>query len=395
MNRILLVLLFVSIGSGIITPMLGPAIFSEAGFFPATGNADRIAAYSGVMAVYALGMILGNPLWGVLSDSLGRRKAIIFSLVAGTFGLLLSLASMVYAIFLLFLLGRLVDGLMAGRRTIALSMLSSASTDRLATFRKTEILNAMGLLIGPLLGGLLVPSAGNLPLHHYCAPLVLMLALMVINIFLIPKETMPSGNPPAIRRASILAFLRSNKSITLYLTFFPFQLGWYLFVLSLLPYVVIEYGFTPLQIGLFSAGQILVYILVLLIASPFLKRKTSEGMYAEVALVMGIAALLAMWKFGSSLMVFIVASAFMISAAAIATPIFSKHISELGQAGNNGVAIGVQNGIVGCAWLLASLSNGFLTRNAPLSAFLFAAGCFASVAIVLRLYAVKRHLFRF
>lgn len=395
MNRILLVLLFVSIGSGIINPMLGPALFSEAGFFPASGNADRIAAYSCVMAAYALGMVIGNPLWGVFSDSLGRRRAIIFSLIAGTAGLLLSLASMIYAVFLLFMLGRLIDGLMAGRRTIALSMLACASTDRLAIFRKTEILNASGLLIGPLLGGLLVPGAGNLPLHHYCAPLVLMLALTVINIFLIPKENEAPGSRAAPRSTAILAFLRSNKSITLYLTFFAFQLGWYLFVLSLLPYVVIQYGFTPWQIGLFSAGQILIYILVLLVASPLLKRKTSEGMYAEVALVTGLVALLSMWRSGSSLMVFILASAITISAAAIATPIFSKHISELGHAGNNGAAIGVQNGIVGCAWLLASLSNGFVTQNAPLSAFLMAAACFLIVAVVLRLYAVKRHLFRF
>lgn len=395
MNRIFCVVLFVSIGSSIITPMLGPIIFSDAGFFPSATNSDRMVAYSYVMAVYALGMIFGNPLWGALSDRLGRRSAFIISLTAGIFGLAFSLASIIYAAFFLFILGRWIDGLMAGRRTIALSMLSSASTDKLATFRKTEILNASGLLLGPLLGGMMVPSGDHLPLHHYGAPLVLMLALTIINIFLVPRQEYPTAHAAVERPPSILALLRSNKSITLYLTFFLFQIGWHLFFLSLLPYAVIHYKFTPFQLGLFSTAQVLIYILILLVLSPRLKRKTSEGLYAESALFIGIISLLAIWSSGNKLMVFALASAAMISATAIVIPIFSKHIAELGHGSHDGATIGVQNGIIGCAWLLAALSNGFMTQNAPLHAFLLAAACFFSVAIILRLYAVKRHLFHF
>lgn len=396
MKRIFCVVLFASLGSSIITPMMGPIIFSDAGFFPSATNADRIVAYSYVMAVYALGMIFGNPLWGALSDSLGRRKALVFSLIAGVCGLLFSLASIFYAVFFLFILGRLIDGFMGGRRTIALSMLSSASTDKLATFRKTEILNASGLLLGPLIGGWIVPSGDHLPLYYYGAPIVVMLAFMIFNFFLVPEEKISTSKNAAKNTPSIMALLRSNKSTTLYLTFFLFQIGWHLFFLSLLPYVVIHYKFTPFQVGLFSTGQVLTYIVVLLLVSPRLKRKTSEGLYAEVALFIGLVSLLSIWEFGNRLMVFTLGSAVMISATAIVTPIFSKHISELGHGNNHdGVTIGVQNSIIGCAWLLASLSNGFLTQNAPLSAFFFAAACFFSVSIVLRLYAVKRHLFHF
>ncbi|MHA3904707.1 MFS transporter [Castellaniella sp. WN] len=394
MYKLFFVIVSISIGSGIINPLMGPILFSDAGFFAGGSNAERIQAYSLIMAVYAIGMILGNPVWGALSNRLGGHRALNHALSGSVLGLLFCLAGLFFTSFPLFLIGRSMDGLMAGRRTIVLSMLSSGRKDTVDVFRRAEMMNAIGLLIGPVASGLLVASSPGLPLRHYSGPLVAMLVLLLLNLVVIrdPVLAAPrSGRAPG----SGGSFVLLKRALPRYFSFFMFQLGWYLFFFSLTPYITVNLDFSPMMIGVFFFSLTLLYILALAALFPFLKRRLSDVQSACLAFMTGICSLWSMWLWGDDPFIFLAGGAGVVTAAAIVTPLFSSSIADAGKPAGNGVALGFQNALVGFAWLAATFSNGYLTAMSPLAAFALAASCFLFASLFIGLLSLEKAGFRY
>ena len=135
------------------------------------------------MGAFSLGQFVGAPLWGRLSDRLGRRPAMVGSLLgAGIAYLLMSGAQDIWWLGLT----RLLAGLMAGNVAVAFAYAGdvTAPAERPRVMGLLGAAFALGFILGPALGGLI---AGNAPstaayarVGHWAAAVCGLAALSVV-----------------------------------------------------------------------------------------------------------------------------------------------------------------------------------------------------------------------
>lgn len=150
---ILFLIVFIDlVGFGIVIPLLP--------FYGEHFQADPFTV-SLMMAIYSLGQFVAAPFWGRLSDTIGRRPVLIWSL----FGAVLSYIWLGFAntIWMLFA-ARLVGGLMAGNISTAFAYIADITTpeNRAKGMGLVGAAFGLGFIVGPAIGGIL---AGPDPLN--------------------------------------------------------------------------------------------------------------------------------------------------------------------------------------------------------------------------------------
>lgn len=371
-------------GSGIINPLIGPLIFSDQGFFPDSSTQYRIQAYAYIMGIYAVGMVLGNPIWGSIADKIGSKKVILWTFAGSILGYLCCLASLVQISFVLFFFGRLFDGLMTGRRSISLSIISQRSTDQITSFKNTEIANASGLLLGPVVSGALINFSNDVPLYYYSTPFVILLIAMVFNSILVTRNV----KEKTVQSNALFEKPFFNAQLlSLYCVFFVFQLGWFVYFLSITPYIILRWEFTPFDVGLFFTSLIIVYILTLSAVLPRIININNKGIPA-LLLASGGIAMMIMKAYENSYSIFLICNAWIVITMAINTPIFMATLSNAKKNHEQGKAFGLQNSIVGLSWLFASFFIGYVMPTVSGNAFIVS-GLFFILVPTLQWYFKK------
>lgn len=339
-----------------INPLIGPLIFSEHGFFGGSSFDYKMHAYALIMGGYALGAIIGNPAWGIISDKTGGKKAVILALLGSLIGYSLCCISLFYSVFILFLSGRCLDGLMTGRRAVVLAMIVQTSKeDKTTVFRYSEIANAAGLLLGPALCGLFVNFSHKVPLYYYSTPLLLMGLVMVFNIILMIRYNAPVKHIPDHTLMQVQNSFFNVRLVSLYIMFFILQSGWYLYFLSITPYIIVEWKFTPLGVGIFFSILILIYISMLIWIFPGLKKIMSEEKLSLLTLAIGGFSMILMGGDTKHYYLFLIYNMGIVIAISCNIPIFMAKISRLTENDEQGKTIGIQNTFIGFAWLFSVL----------------------------------------
>ncbi|MHA6260811.1 YbfB/YjiJ family MFS transporter [Sporosarcina sp. CAU 1771] len=119
-------------------------------------SAGQIMAVGGVMS------ILSGPLWGTISDRIGRRKSLLITLITGA-------ASVLIPVFFPVFLGFLISQFIWGMTLVGmLSLIQAVSTEQVhPTFAPivlgyVTIYFASGQLLGPGLGGWIIDYVGGI-----------------------------------------------------------------------------------------------------------------------------------------------------------------------------------------------------------------------------------------
>ncbi len=134
------------LGFGIIVPLF-PFVAERMG-------ADPWLITFGGAGVYALAQVLAAPVWGRLSDSIGRRPVLIFSMLGSAFGYVwLGFADTLY----LLIAARAFSGLMSGNISAAFAYVADITSpqDRAKGLGMVGAAFGLGFMIGPVIGGLL------------------------------------------------------------------------------------------------------------------------------------------------------------------------------------------------------------------------------------------------
>jgi DHA1 family tetracycline resistance protein-like MFS transporter len=181
---IIYLILFVSmIGVGIIVPLF-PFFGEQVG-----ASAEVITS---LMAVFAIGQLISTPLWGWLSDRIGRKPVFLLSLVGGGVSyVLLAFADTI----ILLLWSRLIGGLMTGVAGVAFAAitdLTEPGPERAKGLGRIGASMAFGFMIGPALGGLLAGSevaTADYTMIALVAGTMDVFALLLAAVTL--KETLP------------------------------------------------------------------------------------------------------------------------------------------------------------------------------------------------------------
>ena len=201
-----------------------------------------VALFGGILgSLYSALQFLMAPVWGGLSDRIGRRRTLTVTLGGTAAGYLLWLFS---GSFLVLVLSRLLNGLMAGNISVASAVVADVSPPEKRTRNMAVIGIAVGLgfVLGPAVGALTyqwlpIPESalghGALALHPFSAAAGAALLLALFNWgWALAKfpETLPPGggeaqarprNPFAgLARISNQGVRRTNVVYLLYQTCF-------------------------------------------------------------------------------------------------------------------------------------------------------------------------------
>lgn len=174
---------------------------------------------------FALFAFLSSPFLGALSDKIGRRPVLLFSIASTAVGWFV-FASAESVLFLF--IGRIIDGAAAGNFTVAQSVLVDISKDEKDRAANLGLIGAsfgIGFMLGPLIGGLLSTVSHSFPFWIAGALATLNVVLTYANL----RETNARRDPSMLLSVNPLAPLaRAVMNIELR----PFFLVWMLFGIS-------------------------------------------------------------------------------------------------------------------------------------------------------------------
>jgi len=248
-----------------------------------------------LVASYAAAQFIGSPIWGRLSDKMGRRPVLIITIGGSVIGyVLFGLAGSLWLLFF----SRVLSGFMSGNISVAQAYI----TDITSTKSRAQGLGligaafGLGFIIGPGMGGLL--SAYGLEIPAYAAA-----GLNFFNLLFLAKM-LPESFPPE-KRLTVRVRRRFGQSLAelrealarplvgplLYNRFF-FSLAFAIFTTVFAIYAEYE-----LMLSARLIAYLLTYVgvLMVLVQGVFIGRLTrvfAEGSLLFYSILLMVAALL-------------------------------------------------------------------------------------------------------
>ncbi len=154
-------------------------------------NTGSIVLFGGILgALYSLLQFVAAPMWGAISDKVGRKPVLVISIM----GLFLSYGLwFVAGSFTLLILGRAIGGMMSGNLSIASAVVADITDtkNRSKGMAVIGIAFALGFIIGPALGGISAqfnlldyfPEWQSMGVNPFSLPALIAGVLAFINLF--------------------------------------------------------------------------------------------------------------------------------------------------------------------------------------------------------------------
>jgi DHA1 family tetracycline resistance protein-like MFS transporter len=332
-----------------------------------------------LVAAYAAAQLVGAPLLGRISDRVGRRPVLLFS-VAGTFlgflllgsaaplgellaGLVNPQAVNVFTITVLFI-SRIIDGLTGGNLTVAQAYIADV-TDEQNRAKSLGMIGAafgLGFILGPAAGGVLSQWGYSVP--AFTAAFVSILNLLAIFFFL-PESLTPERRmnmvtrqrPPFTIKALLAVLKRPEVGPLLHvrlfygLAFATFQSIFSLYAQS---------------IGLSSrtTGFILAYVGLLAVITqagligPLTRRFRESWLIISALWVMGFSLL--GWAFTSQLWLLLVVILPLSVSGGVLNTVMQSSISKSVHKDEIGGILGISASLEALTRVIAPSVGGFL-----------------------------------
>lgn len=225
------------VGFGIIIPVMPEIILATA-----TSNAEL---HNGaILAIYSLVSFLLSPVWGGLSDRVGRKKIIIIGLIGFSISFLLFGLAANHLLFMY--IARALGGLFSGAVTsVIVAYVADITTpeNRTKGMAYVGISIGFGFMIGPAVGGML--SVVSLTTPFYVASVLsIITAVFAIRIL---KDTDMKVDPNAPKVSRWTAFQGTSKYLYVLAFFVTFTLAFLEATLQL--FGIERFAVTPTQVG--------------------------------------------------------------------------------------------------------------------------------------------------
>jgi MFS transporter, DHA1 family, tetracycline resistance protein len=148
------------------------------------------ATATGLVAAFALASFVFSPVWGRVSDRVGRKPILLLSLVGTAVGSLLT--GLAGGIAILYL-GRIVDGISGASVSVAQASVSDVASpqQRSRLFGLLGAAFGVGFVVGPALGALAALAGPRVPFF-------LAAALSGVNA-VVALRRLPETHPPGAR----------------------------------------------------------------------------------------------------------------------------------------------------------------------------------------------------
>ncbi|MEJ0047513.1 MAG: MFS transporter [Rhodospirillales bacterium] len=198
--KFVLVCVFIDmLGIGLIIPVLPMLIGEFAG-----GREYQAQWYGAMVTLFGLMQFIFMPILGAMSDKVGRRPVLMFSILGvGTNFLITALAPNLWFM----ALARIIGGMSSASISVASAYAADVSTaeNRAKSFGMVGAAFGLGFICGPMLGGLLGGVSLRLPFFAGAA----LCAANAIYGYLVVPESLPKDRrtPFSLARANPFASL--------------------------------------------------------------------------------------------------------------------------------------------------------------------------------------------
>lgn len=267
----------------------------------------RILMLGLTLAAYPFAQFFGSPILGSLSDSFGRKKLLVLTMIGTGLGYLLSGFAIANNQVILLILSRVLTGFFEGNMGIAQASISDLKIDKHDGLGAILAMSSLGYLVGPLIGGFLCDKhlvnwfSYSVP-FYFGTVMALLLGLLVALCY---QETIQPGikkrslmsefdilkkiknvyQKETLRKAFIIILLMS-LSIDCYYEFYP-------------AFLVEKWGMTPKSIGLYSATLSLALSIGAFWLPRWIKSKGNpETFRSFLAMMFAISLLSLLFAFG-------------------------------------------------------------------------------------------------
>ncbi|MGZ6143359.1 MAG: MFS transporter [Myxococcales bacterium] len=396
----MLVILFITVfldlvGFGIIVPFL--AYYVES--FGA-----RAAVVGLLMSSYSLAQFVFAPIWGRVSDRVGRRPILLLGLGGSVAGFtLFGLAGTLSMLFI----GRIAMGIFGATIPTAQAAVAdvTAPENRARGMGLIGAAIGLGFILGPALGGILAHLSSALPvaLFHrnpYALPCLAAAGLAAVNLaaaaFLLP-ESLPDAvrkAPPAraSRLESLLQGLSDPRLRMLVLIYFLFMLGFTMMEATLTLFIENRIGSADHAQLVRRVGYLFGFIGAIQVTLQGGLVGRLAGRFGEPRLLLA-GCLLAMISLGSVPMVRSWGALYLVAfglaaSGGLAQPSVASLISRAATAGTQGGALGTSQSASSLARVVGPVLAGALFQQvSPGAPYVLAAVLALAAAGCVRLKA--------
>ncbi|CCB87077.1 MULTISPECIES: MFS transporter [Parachlamydia] len=355
-------------GVGLVYPLFAAMLFDQsAGLLSIETNADLRGLWLGILiALMPFAQFFSAPLWGSISDNMGRKKPLQISIGIAMLGYLFALWGVFVSNIWLLLASRIIIGCAAGNMSIVQATLVDLSSheEKANHFGLYSMALGVGFTLGPFFGGIL-SSFG------YSAPFLLALVLTGLNflfVFFLFKETHFIS---AKLKLSLCSGLTSIKKAfyfreirIVFLCSFLHNFGWSYFFEFTPVYLISQLNFTATMLGVFYAASGCFYALSTgLLIRPFTKFLTAEKLFFWGNLLSGITILsipflpisFLIWPLLFLICYFV----------AFVTPSSTTLVSNSISSENQGEALGILSSVNAAALIFSPLCSGSFVGHYP------------------------------
>lgn len=343
---------------------------------------ERAILLGWLFSMSPLGRLFGAPILGKLSDRVGRRKILLFTLTMTAIATSLTAGSLSIGSLVLLFASRLLTGLFSGNIAIAQASLSDISDKQHKTWRLNllEIGMASGLMLGPVLGSAFISPTF---IHHfsYSFPFYLILLaniILVAVLWFMFSETLPDSTLMTHRSQQMMGqlpeslrvdFLDGPKQLLkvfhlprLWLLFAVWGIsmgGYTLYIEFFTGFLKESLHFTPHNLMVLSLYVMAFYALYqVFIVYPLTKRVAPEKMVKPTLILLGI--LIMVMGFSSNIIMLYFCRLSYMLAMVLFIPNFNALVSNAAGEAIQGQVFGVMSAVYSLASLLIAIVGGIL-----------------------------------
>jgi len=352
-------------------------------FVKSFGASDIVVGL--LFSTFAACQFIAGPLWGNVSDRIGRKRVLIVSQIGSTIGwFMLAFAHTIGMVFI----ARIVEGVSGGNLSVTQAYVADLVEPRQRgrAFSYVGAAFSAGIVFGPLLGGVLFDRFGfSAP---FLAAATLQLITLVVTIVMLPESRNPEGTQVATF-GHIRASLVDPRVGPILLQMWAFSLALYAWfgVFALLMQAAL--GFTATNTSFFFASFGVLSVILQLGPGPRLIDMLGDRRSSNIGIALALCGFLlvplihSIWTMLPTFLLFGIGMS-------IARPALSSILADGAPENQRGTILGVSSALDNLSGVaMPPLSTGLLGRYGPAWAGV-TSSLFAFIALLMGLGAQRR-----
>jgi DHA1 family tetracycline resistance protein-like MFS transporter len=212
-----------------------------------------------ISSVFSLCQLASGPMWGHVSDRVGRKAVLIVSQIGATIGwMMLAFAPTIAWVFI----ARIVEGVSGGNIGITQAYVADVAEakDRARAFGYIGATFGLGMVFGPFIAGMLFARFG------YSAPFVaaslLQLLTLGLTIFFLPESRTKKEDERHLTLRDTFATLRSGALRPILVQKLALSMSLYGWYLAIALYLKYQLGFSLVETTVYYSAFALFNVLV-------------------------------------------------------------------------------------------------------------------------------------